>query len=331
MKSRQLTWAVILAAGEGSRLASLTCDLGGNHVPKQFCSLFSGPPLVQDAVQRALHVAQPEQICVVVADQHKQFWETALPEIKADNFIVQPEGRGTANGILLAALSIVQRDAGAHIIFLPADHYVRDEAILGASLKKAVSLIGHRENSLVLVGIQPEGVDCELGYIVPGAVNDDDDKDDDGLRVARFVEKPEELLAQQLLASGAVWNSFIFAAAGTTLLNLIRRRTPDTTDKMSIALQSDAQPGGAWQALADLYRTLPSVDFSHDILEGAESLLYVITAPACGWTDLGTPKRVAGLVHNLQPNQQARQCKEWEAPGYVLNLATQCLKLGLST
>lgn len=325
MKSQQLTWAVILAAGEGTRLASLTCDQGGNHVPKQFCSFSSDHPLVEDAVQRALYVAKPERICVVVADQHRQYWKTALPEIKAVNFIVQPNGRGTANGVLLATLSIFQRDPDARIIFLPANHYVRDEAALGANLQKAATLIKHRKNSLVLVGIKPESADCELGYIVPGAANDDDG----GLQVDRFVEKPEELLARQLLAKGAVWNSFIFAATATTLLNLIRRRTPDTTDKMSIALQSDAQPGGAWQALANLYQTLPTVDFSHDILEGAETALCVVTAPACGWTDLGTPKRVAGLVHDLQPTRHTLQYPEREAHGNTLNLAAQCQKLGL--
>lgn len=325
MRSHKLTWAVILAAGEGRRLAALTLDQDGHHVPKQFCSLSSGHPLVQDAVQRALYVAQPERICVVVADQHRQFWEIALPEINADNLIVQPKGCGTANGVLLATLNIFQRDPGARIIFLPADHYVRDEAALGASLQKAATLIEHRKDSLVLVGIKPEDADCELGYIVPGTINDDED----GLQVTRFVEKPEKPVAQQLLAAGAVWNSFIFAAAGTTLLNLIRRRTPETTDRMSMALQSDAQPGGACQALADLYQTLPSVDFSHDILEGAEASLSVVTAPACGWTDLGTPRRVAGLVHALQPVRHAPPRKEWQAHDHVLDLAIQCQKLGL--
>ena len=44
------TWAVVLAAGEGTRLASLTRDALGNSVPKQFCSLNGGSALVHDAL-----------------------------------------------------------------------------------------------------------------------------------------------------------------------------------------------------------------------------------------------------------------------------------------
>lgn len=39
MKAYGQTWAVVLAAGDGSRLARLTTDAAGNSVPKQFCSL----------------------------------------------------------------------------------------------------------------------------------------------------------------------------------------------------------------------------------------------------------------------------------------------------
>lgn len=325
MKSHQVTWAVILAGGEGSRLASLTRDDGGNHVPKQFCSLSSGRPLVYDAVQRARYVAQAERICVVVADQHRRHWKAALPQLRANNFIVQPLGRGTANGVLLATLSITQRDPKARIVFLPADHFVRDEAALGASLQEAATLIERGQSNIILVGIEPDGVDCELGYIVPGEANEDG-----SLGVAKFIEKPNVLLARQLLASGAVWNSFIFASAGMALLNLFRRRMPGVTGQMFRAIVSKAQVGGADQALAEVYRTLPTVDFSRDILEGAEPCLHLVTAPPCGWTDLGSPERVAGILHELPHDHNAVQHPAGAATVNVPNLAVQCQNLGLS-
>jgi hypothetical protein len=37
--SAQHDWAVILAAGDGTRLAALTRDINGVVIPKQFCSL----------------------------------------------------------------------------------------------------------------------------------------------------------------------------------------------------------------------------------------------------------------------------------------------------
>jgi len=51
------TWAVVLAAGEGSRLRALTTTSSGIAVPKQFCSLRGGASLLEEALQRAAAVA----------------------------------------------------------------------------------------------------------------------------------------------------------------------------------------------------------------------------------------------------------------------------------
>jgi mannose-1-phosphate guanylyltransferase len=46
-------WAVVLAAGDGRRLAKLTSDGRGGAVPKQFCSLHGAGSLLYRALQRA--------------------------------------------------------------------------------------------------------------------------------------------------------------------------------------------------------------------------------------------------------------------------------------
>src|SRR5258708_4316875 len=51
------TWAIVLAAGEGSRLHSLTTTEAGIAIPKQYCSLRGGPSLLREALQRAEIVA----------------------------------------------------------------------------------------------------------------------------------------------------------------------------------------------------------------------------------------------------------------------------------
>ena len=63
----QHNWAVVLAAGEGSRLQVLTTMASGVAVPKQFCSLGGGTSLLHDALKRASVIAPPERMCVVVA------------------------------------------------------------------------------------------------------------------------------------------------------------------------------------------------------------------------------------------------------------------------
>ena len=96
--------------------------------------------------------------------------------------------------------------------------------------------------------------------------------------------------ARQLLDAGALWNAFIIVASACALLAITRRHRS--------ALATAA-------AIRHLYRELPSIDFSRDILEGQESMLRVLRVPNCGWTDLGTPQRVAQTLHRLPIDLQA--------------------------
>ena len=325
MTSRPRTWALILAAGDGSRLATLTRDRCGNTVPKQFCSLAGGHSLVDEALQRARYVVPRERTCAIVAEQHERYWRQALWALPPSNVIAQPRNRGTAIGILLSTLSILERDPLARIVFLPADHYVRDEPALGATLREAAISLMRDPMSLLLIGIEPEEADPELGYIVPGDILGE------GVRgVARFVEKPETKLARQLIAQGALWNSFIFAAHGTTLLGLMRQRMPQIVEDMATALARDALLGRGAYALRELYERLPTIDFSRAALQETESRLRLLTAPACGWSDLGTPKRVAEALRRLdREDAPARRARPLRIPAPV-NLAAQYASLAIA-
>ena len=328
MNGAARTWGVVLAAGEGTRLASLTRDAAGNAVPKQFCSLNGGCSLVQDAIQRARQVVTSERTCAIVAQQHARHWRKALRSLPAENIIVQPQNRGTANGVLLCVLSILQRDPLARIIFLPADHFVLDESALQRSLRELTTSLAHNPDGITLIGIAPDEPDPELGYIVPGRTLSDGSR-----TVARFVEKPAAPFADELFEKKALWNSFIFGAAGPALLALLRLQLGTAVDEMATALAREVQEADS-TALAELYERLPSVDFSRSVVQQFPSRLRVITAPACGWTDLGTPRRVAETVRRLieqAPTPTPARCRvrPWTSHG-LINLAAQHARLALA-
>ena len=67
-------------------------------------------------------------------------------------------------------------------------------------------------------------------------------------------------------------------------------------DAMETAL---ARGGETARALPELYERLPDCDFSRHIVEGAASRLRVVAAPPCGWTDLGTARRVSDVVRRV--------------------------------
>lgn len=312
------TWALVLAAGEGTRLRQLTTNAAGVAIPKQFCSLRGGASLLHEALRRAQAVSCRERICTIVAESHRQWWEPALAGLPRENVIVQSDNRGTANGVLLPLLHIMERDPAARIALLPSDHHVRDERTLERSLERAVGLLAGHPTRAVLLGVEPEDVDPGLGYIVPGA------DDGTGARiVARFVEKPPALSARALITAGALWNVFIVAARAQALLDLFATRYPGIVRKMRTAVACDAGNPAEPRVARELYETLPEIDFSRHIAQGAEWALRVLTVPACGWSDLGTPARVARTLERL-PARAARESETTFFPWCgQLNLAAQ--------
>jgi mannose-1-phosphate guanylyltransferase len=291
MHSGGSKWAMVLAAGEGSRLRSLTTNETGQPVPKQFCSLRGGDSLLGETLSRAESIVDHERVCTVVASLHRQWWKQPLSYYSSENTIVQPSNRGTGNGILLGLLNILMRDPHANVLILPSDHYVRDEAILAASMRLAMKLIEEDPTPILLLGIQPEEVDSELGYIVPGPAR--------GSRlslVSHFVEKPSIPVARLLCDRGALWNSFIMVANAAALVSLISSQFSNIVTGMRCAILEDDRPLVKDAAIVQFYRHLPMLDFSAQVLQNAEAALRVVRVKQCGWSDLGTPKRIADTL-----------------------------------
>ncbi|HEX5048175.1 MAG TPA: sugar phosphate nucleotidyltransferase [Gammaproteobacteria bacterium] len=295
------TWAIVLAGGEGTRLKSLTMDEVGQNVPKQYCSLRSGPSLLNEALRRAEMVASLARVCTVVAQQHRRWWGRSLAGFPAGNVIVQPQNRGTANGIVLALAYVLERDPLANVVVLPSDHYVRDEVLLGEALFRVVRTLRADEAKVVLLGVAPDEIDPELGYIVPAHA-----AGDAPVGVRKFVEKPSPREAAALIDEGALWNSFILAAQARALLDLVCDRDATVVKKIRAAWRRDLPTPSTGAALAELYRTLPALDFSRDIAAGRETSLSVVQVPPCGWSDLGTPERVAKALRRPPPIRAPR-------------------------
>lgn len=318
MKYQPNTWALVLAAGDGARLATLSVDDRGHTVPKQFCSLNGGTSLLQDSLQRARRLVPHQRVCAIVARSHERYWRHALESVPPRNVIVQPRNCGTTNGLLLGVLRILERDPLARIIFLPADHHVRDEKSLAVSVRAASTLLSSSCNDLLLIGIKPDEADPELGYIIPGT------SVRKGIaRVARFVEKPSAAFARELIACGALWNTFILATRGTAIVACIRERYPEIVDGMETALARDVCRSKDGGALDDFYEHLPTLDFSRAVAQGGESALRVFAAPACGWSDLGTPRRVWNVLQRLWRTPHSPPRVNRRGKPALVNLAAQ--------
>ena len=99
---------------------------------------------------------------------------------------------------------------------------------------------------------------------------------------------------------------------------------------MATALARDARMRRGASALRELYEHLPTIDFSRAALQGTESMLRLLTAPACGWSDLGTPKRVAETLRRLdRQDAPVGRARPLRVP-VLVNLAAQYARLTIA-
>jgi mannose-1-phosphate guanylyltransferase len=275
---RGQVWALVLAAGEGTRVRAMTVDEGGRHVPKQYYGFGDRRPMIRWALDRAEPHASRSRTVVVVAEEHRVHWEQELADLAPPNVVAQPRNRGTGVGLLLPlVVRILAADPEATVLVLPSDHFVADERVLGKAVERAIAVVRDTPERLALLGIAPESPDPDYGWILP----DGGAAESPPWPVRSFVEKPDAEVAGRLKDAGALVNSFIFAASGFTLLGLYEQASPGLVDRFRESGSMDR-----------LYEKLPELDFSRDILAAARTQLSVLPVPECGWNDLGTPGRI---------------------------------------
>jgi mannose-1-phosphate guanylyltransferase len=299
MRFQQNNWVLVLAAGAGETAGYLTTDREGRSVPRQFCSLNGGGSLLQGSLRRARQLAPCRRICAVVDPDHEHYWRPMLTALPARNVIAQPCNRGTLNALLLGVLAILRRDPEARIVACQADHHVLDEETLLNSVRSAAaSLCRDREGLLgdrvLLLGVVSDDIDDAPGYIIPGAPLSH------GIReVTRFAEKPTLVIARDLSGGGALCNSLILAASGTSIVECIRERYTRIVDGLVARVAIDVFPQRATGPLRAFYQNLPVLNLSHVVGQGSETAFCVFAVPACGWTDLATPLRIRNALQRL--------------------------------
>ena len=299
--ARARTWVILLAGGEGTRLRGAW--VGGELIdrPKQFCRFGRNTSLLASTIDRAGAIARRETIVPTVLAAHASWWRPDLYRLPHGNVVVQPRQRGTGVAILHALIHVLRCDDQPIVVVLPTDHGVDDEAPLLAALHRAIEQAAGTNRDLVLIGVTPEHAEAQYGWILPGGPAGRSVR-----RVRSFVEKPSRTVAAALMEQGGLWNSLIFAASGRRLLELFWRSVPRL-----VLAYLEAMPLEGWteDALAAFYATAPACDFSRDVLERCHDDLDVVSMEPCGWTDLGTPGRVAAWMMR-SPNGRAARWHE---------------------
>ena len=268
-----------MAGGGGTRL----WPVSRKEKPKQLLPLLGQETLFQSTVKRLEELFPPERILVVTVEEQAREMRLQAPDIPEENYLIESSPRGTASVVGLAAAVLHKRDKDAAMAILPSDHFIRNRDLFHYLLKAAFDVADN--GYLVTLGITPTQPSTAYGYIQQGKPLDGQYKYPT-YNVVRFIEKPDEKTAQQLLRTGDhSWNSGMFIWRADAILGEIDKQMPElgtALKKISSAWGTDQQA----DVLNENWRDLKVETVDYGIMEKAERVA-VLPAGGLGWSDVG--------------------------------------------
>lgn len=274
------TYCVIMAGGIGSRF----WPMSRTARPKQFLDfLGTGRTLIQQTFDRFLPLCPPERIFVVTNSHYAALVREQLPELGAQQVLLEPERRNTAPCIAYAYHAIRKRDPNALIIVAPSDHLVLNQEgfmeRIEAALEKAAG-----SDCLVTLGIRPNRPDTGYGYIQ--FTGEEDQSANAAKPVKTFTEKPDLATAQRFLDSGDfLWNSGIFIWSANSIDNAFAQHLPAMRSLFASGMEAYGTPAEA-PFIDSAYAQCQNLSIDYGVLEKADNVF--VLPSDFGWSDLGT-------------------------------------------
>lgn len=285
---------VILSGGVGSRLWPVSREA---H-PKPFMTLPDGQNLIQKTFLRASKLEGVSEVLTVTnrellfktEDEYRKVNAQGLPQ----SYILEPFGRNTAAAVAMAALQLKEiHGSEAHMLVLAADHLIQNEQAFAEAVNKAINLSA--QGWLVTFGIKPQYPETGFGYIEAATSSELEG----GLKVARFVEKPDLQTAEEYVAAGNYfWNSGMFCFQVGAVLEQFAQHAPDVlaaaAESISLSRQTKADAYRCLTIDAHSFSEVPDISIDYAIMERSAK---VASVPCdIGWSDIGSWNAVSELT-----------------------------------
>jgi len=264
----------IIAGGSGTRLWPLSTP---NYPKHLLCVNGDDKSLLQNTYERSKTLS--DNIYVVTESSHATHIREQVGELPEENFIVEPDRRGTANCTVAVLAYIAERHGKEEpVAIISADHFVRDTVGFTHSFKVAAET-SRSENRIVMIGIEPDYPSTGFGYIKKDTVFDEATL---VYEVDSFKEKPDYETALEYVRSGQyLWNCSYLIGSVNTILKRMEKFAPyliDNYEKLANAKNSDDY--------RDAYLSFETNSIDYALLDYVDDLMVV---PASfDWMDMGS-------------------------------------------
>ncbi|MDQ4060405.1 MAG: mannose-1-phosphate guanylyltransferase/mannose-6-phosphate isomerase [Pseudomonadota bacterium] len=286
---------VILCGGNGEGLWPLSRASHSKHLAR----LRGQPSLLEQTVQR-LAKACPTAAPIVLCNETDRFLvaeQVTAHAPAAPRILLEPERRDTSAAIALAVAAAGELDPAAILLVCPADHVIADIEGFAEAVRRGVAAA--QAGRIVTFGIVPDRPHAGYGYLkvgdaIPGT---------EAQILERFVEKPDEARAAEMLAEGGcLWNAGIFLFRAEVMRAALEAYTPGTWTAARAAYFAAVRDLDFIRIDRDAYAAAPKISIDYAVLEKADNL--AIVPARFDWNDVGSWSVLASLFDG-DPNGNA--------------------------
>jgi mannose-1-phosphate guanylyltransferase/mannose-6-phosphate isomerase len=268
---------VILCGGAGTRL----WPNAKNHQAKQFID-FGNWTLLGKTLER---VKSSTFDTPIISTNLKYLKEVKkhLKKHKINKYkiVLEPAKRNTAPAILASAL-IKDIPNEQPLMFFAADHLIEKASIFNKAINKNKTNL--TDQNIFIFGIKPKAPSSEYGYFLTKKVKGNINK------VTKFIEKPKEAKAKQVIKQKGYWNSGMFFLRKDSIINNFKKYQPTIYKNCVNAVLKAKLKDNTYYLNKASFEKATVKSFDYAILEKTKQINAIkLDIP---WSDLGSWKEI---------------------------------------
>jgi len=268
---------VILCGGAGTRL----WPNSKNHQAKQFID-FGNWTLLDKTLERTKASIYDAPIISTNKRYLKELRKHLKKnKIKKFKIVLEPAKRNTAPAILSTAL-IKDIPNDQPLMFFTADHLIEKMSIFNKAINKNKSNL--TDQNIFIFGIKPKSPSSEYGYFVTKKIKGNINK------VNKFIEKPKETKAKQVIKKKGYWNSGMFFLRKDSIINNFKKQQPIIYRNCVNAVKKAKFNDNTYYLNKSSFIKANAKSFDYAILEKSKQINAIkLDIP---WSDLGSWKEI---------------------------------------
>ncbi len=253
--------------------------------------------MLQHTWGRANKIVQPCRKVTVVGRTHQQRSGRHFQDQSEGTIILQPRNCGTVPGVFLPLTYVKAWDPQSVVVIFPSDHFVFPEGQFVETVRRAARAVELWQDQMILLGVRPSHLELDYGWITQGGVLGWSEGSCIR-RVHAFIEKPRSADGLRLMNQGALWNTLVLVVNVETLWKAGWECFPEVMKQFE-RLRQSIGTSVEDSVLQAIYRDMPNLNFSREVLQPLSGQLGVMELEKVLWSDWGRPGRIIETLETI--------------------------------